>query len=138
MTSPRVTFVVPSLKPISEATLRRRLKLAKASDHELINACGDRSAAANRNAGIKRSRGENIIFVDDDVEAVLPDWWHSLLDALERRSQIVCCAPLLWIPGKGLKELGKGRVSADIDGGWNGNRNTWAQSSLNRLNPAAG
>ncbi len=118
MTKPRVTFVVPSLTPIPEARLRRRLKLGKGGDFEIINAYGDRSAAANRNAGIKRARGNTIVFVDEDVEAVLPNWWPPLVDALERRQQIVCCAPLLWIPGKGAKQWGEGRPSATLEAGW--------------------
>lgn len=118
MTAPQITFVVPSLKPIAEATLRRRLKLGKARNCELINAWGNRSAAANRNAGIRRARGDTIIFVDDDVEAVLANWWPPLVDALERRRQIVCCAPLLWIPSQGIKQWGESRRSVAIEGGW--------------------
>lgn len=40
-----------------------------------------------RNSGVERSRGELVVFVDDDVE-VCPDWLQAVLDAARRRPDV--------------------------------------------------
>ena len=77
MSKPLVSVIVPIKNNVHIHRLKKDLSVQTFKNFELIVMDSDESVSVKRNKGVKKAKGELIVFVDDDV--IIPKKWLEQL-----------------------------------------------------------
>jgi Glycosyltransferase like family/Tetratricopeptide repeat len=81
--APRISVVVCSITPSKfERVAANYAALLAGLDHEIVGVHDARSLAEGYNRGVRRARGEILVFSHDDIEIVAPDFAAKLVNRL--------------------------------------------------------
>ena len=81
--APAITVIVCSITPSKyERVTANYAALLAGLDHEIVGVHDARSLAEGYNRGVRRARGEILVFSHDDIEIVAPDFAAKLVNRL--------------------------------------------------------
>lgn len=82
-TAPRVSVIICSITPAKyERVTSNYARLLAGIDHEIVGIHDARSLAEGYNRGVRKARGEILVFSHDDIEIVSPDFAAKLVNRL--------------------------------------------------------
>ncbi len=99
----------------SADSVREMITMYNSSDFDFKFLLNDINAgiASGRNQGASIAEGEYILFLDNDVEIIYPDWLKAIVNCLESDSSIGVAGSVLEKPCGGIQFAGG---SIDVDG----------------------
>ena len=101
-----ISILIPTIKELGE--LSSQIQSIKDSlsdyevnkDYEIVTSCCKQSSSLNRNACLEKSKGEYVIFNDDDIRGYKKGWAHELILPLQNDDNIkIISARLMNVDG---------------------------------------
>jgi len=93
----KVSIIIPCSRPHSVARIKQELKEQTYKNYEVHVISGCKKASHARNKGATLSRGEILVFLDDDVQIVQKEMLKNLIQVL-KNPQIGLAGPSYLIP----------------------------------------
>lgn len=99
-----ISVLIPSIKKEADLSLqltdiRESLsEYVEGHDYEIVTNCCQQSSSLNRNACLEKSKGEHVIFVDDDIAGYFRGWAHEMIAPLQADDNIKVVSARLMTP----------------------------------------